>query len=138
MSFPPDIDGPSEALERLQNLDIEGIMHLLDQEDNVNKPTPGNISLYEIALTKCCTIICRTTADKFQSVQKLLIKHLFSESHIRSMMAADLYLFIMRIVHPNMRKSMEKIIENLCKMAPPEIVVKGEALMNRISSAGLS
>lgn len=139
MPFPLNIPTDSEDQHtfELEQKDIDAIIGLLDTIEDVNKPFKDNISFYEFSLARCCSIICQLTADKFQHTQKVLIKHIFSESNVRSLFASDLYMFILRIAHPNARKAMSKIIENLCKLAPPEANVKGTVLINRIKSAGL-
>lgn len=92
----------------------------------------NKLSFYELAYSRCCAFITQILGDRFAYVQKLMIKHIFSPNNICSMMASDIYIFLMRNVHPNRKMSMCLLIMNLCKLAPPEAVVKGAALINRI------
>lgn len=112
-----------------------------DSESTIETSRQGNesnffgvnrISFYELAFSRCCSFVCQLLGDRFQYVQKLLIKHIFGQSNVCSLFASDLYMFVMRIVHPNRRMAMCQIIMNLCKLAPPEALVKGAALINRI------
>lgn len=105
----------------------------LDEVD-ANEPTENGLSYYETAISKCATYICCCPSDKFQPLQKLLLKHVFSESDIRSLFASDLYMFIYRLIHPDFRLPMRQIVMNLCKLAPSERLVKGEALVKRMSN----
>lgn len=95
------------------------------REDNM-------ISYYELAYSRCCAYICQLLPDRFPYIQKLLIKFLFSQHHPCSLLASDVYVLVMRIVHPNQRMAMCQIIMNLCRIAPPDALVKGAALIRRV------
>lgn len=97
-----------------------------EREDNL-------ISYYELAYSRSCSYICQLLGDRIPCVQKLLIKYLFSQHYICSLMASDVYVFIMRIVHPNQRTAMCQIIMNLCQLAPLDALIKGAAFIKRVS-----
>lgn len=104
---------------------------------NPNRPFSYNrednlISFYELAYTRCCTYICQLLGDRTAYVQKLLIKYLFSQHYICSMLASDVYVFIMRIIHPNQRTAMCQLVMNLCQVAPPDAVTKGASFIDRV------
>ena len=91
----------------------------------------GAISFYELALSRACALISQILGDRFPYIQKTLIKHIFGPSNVCSFMASDIYIFIFRIAHPNRKIAICQIIMNLCRIAPPEALVKGAALINR-------
>lgn len=118
------------AIENLS--DLEAKISYLDSNDDVNQPLEEGLSLYELTFRACAAFICRSPGDKFAQLQKLLLKHVFSESDVRSLFASDVYTFLTRLVHPDYRKAMCQLVVNLCKIAPPSIMVKGAALVNRL------
>lgn len=87
---------------------------------------------YESALSTCCSYMCQTPGEEFKKVQKILIKYLFGESHLRSLFASDLYAFAFRVIRPDVKRAMYQIIVNMCEAAPKEAAVKGTALINRL------
>jgi len=107
----------------------EACADLADGDDISSEP--NSMSFYELSLSRCCTLICQLLADHFVYVQKLLIKNLFSSSYVQSMFASDIYMFIMRIIDPRQKASMVMLIMNFCRLAPPEAIVRGAALINR-------
>lgn len=119
---------------------LEAIFFILDNVSDINRPFHNTnwdpaeslLSLYELALSRCCAFICQALADRFHYIQKLLLKNIFSESHVRSMFASDVYMFIYRIIHPNQKTSLCQIIMNLSRLAPPDARVKAAALINRL------
>lgn len=90
------------------------------------------LSFYELAYSRFCSIVCQLLGDRFPCVQKLLIKYIFGESYVCSFLASDIYMFMMRIIHPHRKMGMVQLIMNICRLAPPEAFVKGAALINRI------
>lgn len=123
---------PVETLGQLDERILE-----LDQITD-EKPSGDGSSSYEVSMTKCAAYICCCPGDKFQLVQKLLLKHIFSESDVRSLFASDLYMFAYRLIHPDFRTPMCQIVMNLCKIAPPEILTKGAALVNRMKNPNIN
>lgn len=113
--------------------EFDAYIYSLDVND-VNKPRENELSYYEATFTKCAKFICQQDRDKFSKVQKILLKHLFDHSYVRSLFASDLYVFILRLVSPAHQSSMCQIVMNLCRLAPPEALVKGAALINRINN----
>lgn len=89
-------------------------------------------SLYELLIAHISSLICLLYANRFKYAQILLIKHIFGMSEICSLMAADVYCFIVRVVNPNHKVALCQILMNICKFAPPQQVVAASALINRI------
>lgn len=122
---------------------LEILFETVAHVPNLNRPFTYNrednsISYYELAYSRCCTYICQLLGDKFPYIQKLLIKYLFGQNYASSILASDVYVFIMRVVHPNQRTSMCQIVMNFCKLAPPDALVKGAALINRVKHPTLN
>lgn len=99
-----------------------------NDDDN---PKENLISFYELALSRCCSLICQQLSDRFQYIQKLLIKNLFNSSDVCSFFASDIYMFIFRLISPAQRMAMCQLVMNLCRIAPPDKLVNGAALINR-------
>lgn len=113
-------------LARMSNYANEPFDNKIWSQENVN-----TISFYELAQSRCCGWISQLLGDRFNYVQKLLIKNIFSNSEVCSLFASDIYMFVMRLMHSNHKMSMCQLIMNLCRIAPPEAFVKGAALINR-------
>ena len=113
--------------------EFDAYIYSLDAPD-VNKPQGNELSHYEGTFTKCAKFICQQDRDTFPKVQKCLLKHLFDKSYVRSVFASDLYIFMLRLVSPAHQSSMCQIVMNLCRLAPPEALAKGAALINRINN----
>lgn len=124
---------------------LESIFVVLDHLSDPNGPLPRDLlneeadseyhgigSFYELAFARCCSMICLILGDRFSYIQKLLIRHLFNESNLCSFFASDLYVFILRIIHPHRQMALCQVIMNMCRRAPREALVKGAALINRI------
>lgn len=92
----------------------------------------AQVSFYELAMSRCCGLICELLGDRVQYIQKLLLKNIFGLNNVCSLFASDMYMFIYRIIHPHQKMAMCQIIMNICRYAPPEAVVKGAALVNRL------
>lgn len=103
----------------------------INDTNDVKTKQDNKISFYELAISRSSSLICQLLGDRFSYIQKLLIKNLFGNSHVCSLFASDLYMFIFRIIHPHHKQGMCQIIMNLCRLAPPEAVIKGAALINR-------
>lgn len=105
-----------------------------DQEDQnlIYQQAGTSHSFYQLAYSRFCSFLCQLLGDRIPYVQKLLIKHIFDESYICSFFASDIYMFMMRIVHPSKRTGLAQLVMNVCRLAPPEAFVKGAALINRI------
>lgn len=113
--------------------ELDAYIYSLDINE-VNKSTVDELSYYEGTFVKCAKFICQQDREKFPQAQKILLKHVFDKSYVRSLFASDLYIFILRLVEPSHQSSMCQIVMNLCKLAPPEALVKGAALINRINN----
>lgn len=124
---------------------LESIFIVLEHVPNPNRLLPDDllsitashetsiaVSIYELAFTRCSSMISLSLGDRFSFIQKLLIRNLFGGSFLRSFLASDLYIFILRIIHPHRQMAMCQIIMNLCRRAPNEALVKGAALIIRI------
>lgn len=107
------------------------IRKLNDEIHLTDKLEENKISFYELAFSRCCAYITQLLGDRFTYVQKLLIKYLFGSSNVCSLFASDLYMFVLRIIHPHQKMAMCVIIMNMCRSAPREALVKGAALINR-------
>lgn len=105
--------------------------HLLDNR-NEELPHYGMISLYELILSRCCSLISQILGDRFPYVQKLLIKNLFEGSPVRSFLASDIYMFILRLSNQQQKAAICQLIMNLCKLAPPQALTRGASLINRV------
>lgn len=108
--------------------------HIQESSPSDNESTFSNLatSTYELIFSRCCSLISQMLGDRFPYVQKLLIKNLFSQSHIKSILSSDIYMFIMRLFNNHQQTAMCQLIMNLCKHAPPDGLAKGAALINRI------
>lgn len=129
---------------------IELMFTILDNVTNANIPFENTLwsehlqmlasqefgaqdtSLYELMYSRFCSLFTQMLGDRFPYVQKILIKNLFSTSPVRSVMASDLYVFLMRPLSKHQRTAMCQIVMNMCKLAPPEALVPGVSLINRI------
>lgn len=125
--------------DKIANVNQPFLSELFDELRKVSGLTDGSqdrnkISFYELAYSRCCSFISQLLGDRFGYIQKLLIKNVFGPSNVCSLLASDIYIFVMRIVHPNRRISMCQIVMHLCRMSPPEALVKGAALINRIKN----
>lgn len=90
------------------------------------------ISFYELALSRCCSFISQILGDRLPYIQKLLLKYLFnSSSTVSYYFASDIWMFILRIIHPCHKTAMCLIIMNICRIAPREVLANGAALINR-------
>jgi hypothetical protein len=128
-----------ELPKQVKNLEeFDAIISKLDHIDTEEPTTQGGLSSYEFLMSKCAAYICCCTGDRFQSLQKILLKHIFSESDIRSFFASDLYMFTYRLIHPDFRVPMCQIVMNLCKIAPPEALTKGAALIKRMKNPDIN
>lgn len=107
-------------------------MRELAGDENKLTPTANQISFYELALSRCCSIICKILSNRLQYLQKLLLKNIFGTINVCSLFASDIYMFIFRIIHPHQKTAMCQILMNICRYAPPEAVVNGAALVNRL------
>lgn len=108
----------------------KSVQQLLDTNNFI--PTINEISFYELALSRCCSIVCKMLSNRLQYLQKILLKNIFGQSNICSLFASDIYMFIFRIIHPHQKTAMCQILMNICRYCPPEAVVKGAALVNRL------
>lgn len=122
---------PTSVVESLADLE-ERISNLSSVHD-VNRPLENGLSLYEWTFSTCTAFICRSPGDKFSQLQKILLKHVFSESDVQSLIASDIYMFLARLIHPDYRRPMCQLVMNLCKVAPQNLMVKGAALVNRLN-----
>lgn len=92
-----------------------------------------NVSVYETIYSRISSVFTQMLGDRFSYVQKILIKNIFQcDCPGRSVMASDLYVFLMRLLNKPQRAAMCQIIMNFCKVAPPNALVNGVALINRI------
>lgn len=116
---------------------------LWDKHINNNKEDPSfeceiklqeqcKLSFYELAYSRFCSFVCQLLGDRFPYIQKLLIKHIFGTSYICSYFSSDIYMFMVRVIHPHQKMGMVQLIMNICRLAPPDAFVKGAALINRI------
>lgn len=126
-----------KILARISNVNEPFRNYIWDTRttDNVEAPAEQKenmISFYELALSRCCSYIGQLLGDRFHYVQKLLLKNVFSSSNVCSLFASDIYMFIIRIIHPNHKMSMCLLVMNMCRLAPTESLVKGAALINRM------
>jgi len=113
--------------------ELDAIIYSLDV-DHGAQLMEDDLSHYEKTFSECAKFICEQESEKFQSIQKILLKHLFDQSNVRSLFASDMYIFIMRLVSPAHQSAMCQIVMNMCRLAPPEALAKGAALINRIKN----
>mgnify|MGYP007110335080 CR=1 FL=1 len=113
--------------------EFDAYIYSLDAKE-VNKLQTNGLSYYEETFTTCAKFICQQDRDSFPKVQKCLLKHIFDKSYVRSMFASDLYMFVFRLVSPAHQSSMCQIVMNMCRLAPPDALAKGAALINRINN----
>lgn len=111
-----------------------------DLEDNgQDDPASENlISFYELALSRFCSFTCQLLGDKLHYVQKLILKHVFGENNVCSLFASDIYTFLYRVVHPDHKYAMCQLVMNMCKIAPPQLLIKGAALINRLNNSSVN
>lgn len=128
---------------------LEMMFEVIENVPDVNRPLDSHIwsdylmqstveahkcsatSLYELVVSRCCALISQILGDRFHYVQKVLIKNLFSRSHVKSILASDIYAFILRLFNQQQKAAMCQVIMNLCKLAPPDALAKGASLLNR-------
>lgn len=129
IGYVPDPNKPFGNQIWLSYLEDKAIDESEDGFGDIN----DQFSLYELIYSRCCLIISQMLSDRFAYVQKLLLKYVFStDSAIRSLLASDLYVFIMRLINKQAKAAMCLLVMNMCKVAPNESLVNGVALINRI------
>lgn len=105
----------------------------LSDSDTTFDPSQYNVSIYELIFSRLASLFSQMLGDRFPYVQKILLKNLFTTNcPSRSMMASDLYVFLMRLLSRQQSAAMCQIVMNLCRAAPKDSLLNGAPLINRI------